>query len=39
MQKVGMVREGRRRQHAKKWGVFEDLEEYAILRQEYRAAQ
>lgn len=32
MQKVGMIYEGRLRQHILKWGVFEDLELYAILR-------
>lgn len=32
MQKVGMAYEGRLRQHILKWGVFEDLELYAILR-------
>ena len=36
MQKVGMTREGRLREHVKKWGVFEDLEKYAILRAEHR---
>lgn len=32
MQKLGMVYEGRLRQHILKWGVFEDLALYAILR-------
>lgn len=32
MQKIGMQHEGRRRQHAKKWDVLEDLELYGILR-------
>ena len=35
MIKLGMVREGRQRQHVKKWGVFEDIEKYGILRGEY----
>jgi RimJ/RimL family protein N-acetyltransferase len=35
MQKLGMKHEGRRRQHAKKWGVFEDLEYYGILKHEW----
>jgi RimJ/RimL family protein N-acetyltransferase len=35
MQKLGMIHEGRGRQHAKHWGVFEDLEFYAILRNEW----
>jgi [ribosomal protein S5]-alanine N-acetyltransferase len=37
MQKIGMTREGRLREHIKKWDVFEDLEKYAILRSEHRA--
>ncbi len=32
MQKAGMKHEGRLRHHIKKWGEFEDLEMYAILR-------
>ena len=35
MQKLGMIHEGRSRQHAKKWDVFEDLELYGILRDEW----
>ncbi len=35
MQKLGMTHEGRRREHYRKWGVFEDVEEYGILRQEW----
>jgi ribosomal-protein-alanine N-acetyltransferase len=35
MQKLGMSHEGRLRQHVKKWGVFEDIEKYGILRSEY----
>jgi ribosomal-protein-alanine N-acetyltransferase len=35
MQKLGMTHEGRGRQHAKHWGVFENLEFYAILRNEW----
>lgn len=34
MQKAGMKHEGRLRHHIKKWGEFEDLEMYAILRSE-----
>ena len=34
MQKAGMRHEGRLRQHVKKWGVFEDVEIYGILRAE-----
>jgi ribosomal-protein-alanine N-acetyltransferase len=37
MQKIGMIREGYRRQHFKKWGKFEDIELYGILRSEYLA--
>ncbi|MES0343707.1 MAG: GNAT family N-acetyltransferase [Anaerolineales bacterium] len=32
MQKAGMEHEGRLRHHIKKWGEFEDLEMYSILR-------
>jgi len=35
MFKIGMRHEGSLRQHAKKWGVFEDIEVYGILRDEY----
>ena len=35
MRKLGMTHEGRARQHAKKWDVFEDLELYGILRDEW----
>jgi ribosomal-protein-alanine N-acetyltransferase len=35
MQKLGMVHEGRLRKHVRKWGQFEDLELYGILRKEY----
>lgn len=33
MQKLGMVYEGRLRQHVKKWDAFEDLEVYGILKE------
>ncbi|MEN6451824.1 MAG: GNAT family N-acetyltransferase [Thermoguttaceae bacterium] len=33
MQKAGMTHEGRLRQYAKKWGLFEDVELYSILRE------
>ncbi len=35
MEKVGMIYEGCQRQAVKKWGVFEDLKLYAILKTEY----
>ena len=35
MQKIGMKHEGCSRQHIKKWGKFEDIESYGILRGEY----
>ena len=35
MQKLGMTSEGCLRQHVYKWGVFEDLALYGILRSEY----
>jgi RimJ/RimL family protein N-acetyltransferase len=34
MQKVGMVHEGRAREHVLRWDVYEDLELYGILREE-----
>lgn len=34
MQKLGMRREGTLREHVRKWGVFEDLEVYGLLRGE-----
>ncbi len=37
MQKVGMRHEGILRQHVLKWGVFEDLKTYSILRREFEA--
>ena len=37
MQKLGMVREGLRRQHVKKWDRYEDLVNYGILRHEWRS--
>ena len=37
MQKVGMIYEGRLRQHILKWGVYEDLDVYGILAHEHRA--
>ena len=35
MQKIGMKHEGTSRQAVKKWGKFEDIEYYAILKSEY----
>jgi len=35
MQKIGMYYEGCRKQHVKKSGVFEDVETYGILREDY----
>ena len=36
MPKLGMTREGLRREHAKKWGKYEDLVDYGILQREWR---
>ncbi len=36
LEKLGMRREGLRRHHAWKWGVFVDLELYGILEEEWR---
>jgi [ribosomal protein S5]-alanine N-acetyltransferase len=38
LRKVGMLREGKLRQHVRKWGVFEDLETFAIVVDEWRQA-
>lgn len=35
LQKIGMKHEGRLREHLKKWDVYEDVEKYGILRNEY----
>ncbi|MEF7439856.1 GNAT family N-acetyltransferase [Paenibacillus lautus] len=35
MQKLGMKHEGLLRQHVKKWGEYEDLAHYGLLREEY----
>jgi ribosomal-protein-alanine N-acetyltransferase len=35
MRKIGMKHEGRRRQYILKWGFFEDVELYSLLRSEY----
>ncbi len=35
LEKAGMAHEGTRRQHVRHWGVFEDIEEYGILRSDY----
>ena len=37
MEKAGMTREGEARQHTKKWGRYEDLVFYGILRDEWSA--
>lgn len=36
MQKVGMTYEGRLRRHVRRWGAFEDLDQYGILADEWR---
>lgn len=37
MEKIGIKYEGCLRQHVRKWGVFEDLKTYAILKSEYES--
>ena len=37
MQKLGMTHEGRQREHVRKWEVWEDVEVYGILAEEWRA--
>jgi ribosomal-protein-alanine N-acetyltransferase len=39
MQKIGMTYEGCMRHHIQKWGVFEDIEIYGILRSEYASRE
>jgi RimJ/RimL family protein N-acetyltransferase len=39
LQKIGMRREGRFRQHIRKWNEFIDIENYAILAEEFRSAR
>jgi RimJ/RimL family protein N-acetyltransferase len=39
MLKAGMTYEGCLRQHVIKWGRFEDLAKYSILREEWRSAR
>ncbi|ABN58417.1 MULTISPECIES: GNAT family N-acetyltransferase [Methanoculleus] len=36
MEKCGMVHEAHLREHARKWGVFEDVEVWGILRDDWR---
>jgi RimJ/RimL family protein N-acetyltransferase len=38
LQKLGMSPEGVRRQHVLKWGRFEDLEMYAVLREDRKGS-
>lgn len=38
MQKLGMTHEGTLRGHSQKWGVFEDLEIYGLLRDDWALA-
>jgi RimJ/RimL family protein N-acetyltransferase len=38
MQKIGMKHEGHLREHSKKWGNYDDVEIYGILRSEYSAS-
>jgi RimJ/RimL family protein N-acetyltransferase len=39
MRKIGMKHEGCRRQHVKKWDVFEDIEVYGVLRADFAASR
>lgn len=36
MQKIGMIREGTLRQHTIKWGKYEDLHLYGLLKDEWK---
>jgi RimJ/RimL family protein N-acetyltransferase len=37
LEKVGFIREGGPRKHVEKWGIFEDLDYYGILREEWES--
>jgi len=37
LEKIGMKREGCLRQHIRKWSVFEDIQMYGILKEEYQS--
>ena len=37
LEKIGMIHEGRSRQHVMKWGQFIDLENYGLLAEEFAA--
>lgn len=39
MEKIGMEYEGCLRKHVKKWGIFEDLNVYGILRSQYQSME
>ena len=39
LQKIGMTYEGRLRQHVKKWGEYEDMEYYGILKSEFQTGE
>ena len=39
LQKIGMSKEGTARQHTKKWGKFEDLVLYGLLRSEWEGRE
>jgi RimJ/RimL family protein N-acetyltransferase len=37
LQKIGMSPEGKLKQHVKKWGVYEDIDTFGILRSDFEA--
>jgi ribosomal-protein-alanine N-acetyltransferase len=37
LRKIGMAPEGRLRQHVKKWDVYEDIDQFGILRKDFQA--
>jgi ribosomal-protein-alanine N-acetyltransferase len=39
LQKIGMVPEGKLRQHIRKWGAYEDMDQFGILRADYEAGR
>jgi ribosomal-protein-alanine N-acetyltransferase len=39
MKKIGMKHEGKLRQHILKWGTFEDVELYGLMKSEFSGTQ
>jgi RimJ/RimL family protein N-acetyltransferase len=39
MEKLGMIHEGTRREHVRKWSVYEDIELRGILKSDWKKNQ